>query len=65
MLLVSKLRKGQRQRMRGNDQGQGDSSGSYYKLTKLDHLLASRESLVTLDNGACTERMDMFTVLKL
>lgn len=57
LLLVSKLRKGQRRRMRRSSEEQGGSSGSYYKLTKLDHLLPSWESLVILDSGA-THRKD-------
>lgn len=43
--------------MRGDDEEQGGSSGSYYKLTKLDHLLASWEPLVILDRVA-TYRKD-------
>lgn len=35
--------------MTGNNEEQGGSNGSYYKLTKLDHLLPSWESLVTVD----------------
>lgn len=57
LLLVNRLRKRQRWRIRGNNEEQGGSSGSYYKLTKLDHLLPSWESLVILDIGT-TYRKD-------
>lgn len=36
----------------GDDQELGDSSGSHYKLTKLDQFQSPWESLVILDKGA-------------